>query len=108
MVDEEDEKILLKRESAKYEERIKKSKIREGMFKKKSEGYNKIKAESVPIIKTFLGYVLELYPDEIHLISDILVQSVKRNDVDEKINVILTKKIKNLEEIKNILGSVDT
>lgn len=104
MMDEDDEKILLKRESAKYEEKIQKAKIRKDMFKKKLEGYNKIKTENVPVIKTFIGYMLELYPEEIDMVSKILIQSVKNDNVNEKINMVLTKRIKTLDEIKNIFG----
>lgn len=101
---DDEERILLKRESLKHEERIEKATIRSQLADAKQRGYEKIREEDIKLIKVFIGYITELYPENLAILVDALIVSIKNETVSVKILEILSKKIKNLDEIIKILS----
>lgn len=87
---EEEEKFLIKRESSKYDEKIKKSLLREALHKIKIKGYESVSDEDAILIKVFIGYISEI--DNINEILMCLVDSLKKGDFREKILDILKNK----------------
>lgn len=103
-MDEEDyEKILMERETSKYEEKIQKARIREAMLARKSEGYSRVNTSNEPLIKTFLGYISELHSSEKNGILDALIDCIKNESECKRINFILANKIKKSDVIIKIL-----
>lgn len=88
----DDEKFLIERESLKYDEKIKKSLLREAMYKIKLKGYESISSENSLLVKVFIGYVSEM--ENINEILMCLVDCLKKDCFREKILDILINKIK--------------
>ncbi|KAM0680387.1 hypothetical protein GINT2_001446 [Glugoides intestinalis] len=98
------EKVLLERESAKHEENIKKVQIREALHRIKAEGYSKLEDQNVLLVKVFLGYLLELYPNNNELLIDSLIKAIKCGNEREKIVFILENRIKEEKKIIQLLS----
>lgn len=101
MNDEEWE--LLQRESKKHDEKITKAFFRTEMHKMKILGYERIKEENIPLIRTFLGYLSNLEnKDDVDVIGALIEAIENENEVDSIIH-ILSKRIKDISKIEKIL-----
>ena len=108
-----EDKILLERESLKYEEKINKKKIRKIMYNIKVEGYNQIELENKIennlenyeniYLKIFMGYITEIKALGNVSLVDSLIDSIVKKDFIKKIEKILKNRIKNIKEIEEIL-----
>lgn len=104
-MDFEEERILIERESAKQEEKIKNQLLRDLKYLIKVEGFGKIPDCDVGILKVFLGYVIELgLFNDLEMI-DALIISIKESNFTNKIEKILTDKITQSSDIIELLSN---
>lgn len=101
-MDDED-KILLLRESAKYEEKISKKSVRELMFIMKVKGYNQIVQKDVLYLKVFLGYVMEISLLSDPVVMNALISCIRKDDFGCKLALIMKMRLINSEEIAKYL-----
>jgi len=105
MSDNEEERLLLQRESSKHEERIQKAKTRDKLAQIKVDGYNRLAVQDEALVKVFLGYALELHPEHSQPILDGLAVCISTSGYYEKIQFILSSNMVGLEDILTALIS---
>ena len=104
---EEEERILLQRESAKHDEKIAKQLMRDLMYSTKVNGFNQILDKEVKYLKVFLGYIIE-----IGLFTDVEVMSaltecIKKGSYRQKIEKVLMFKCIEADKIVELLEIED-
>lgn len=100
---EEDEKILMLRESEIYEERITKAITRERMLKIKSRGYSSMEKEEILLAKVFIGYLHGIDMSHNEKVFSALSIAIANATAGQSICKILQEKIKEAQRIIQIL-----
>ncbi|KAI5170540.1 hypothetical protein PAEPH01_1520 [Pancytospora epiphaga] len=100
---EDEEKLLMERESEIYELRISKVHMRAAMHKIKNLGYESIRKADIPIIKIFIGYISQLGLLQHGEILDALSVSIAGSIVRPAIELILKNKLISFEGVLRAL-----
>lgn len=100
---EDEERLLMAKESQRYEERIRKSSLREIMFKTKQHGYAAVSKDKAVLLKVFIGYLCGIDAFSNTKLIQSLLQCIRKGDEHDKIVAILSKKIRDQESIIQIL-----
>lgn len=100
---DDEERLLMERESRIYEEKISKVCVRDAMHRAKSHGYENVRKADIPIIKIFIGYISQLdllrYPELINALS----LSIARSTVRQCLELILKSGFTRLEDLLGVL-----
>lgn len=96
---DDEEKILLARESERREALILKKNVRNEAYKVKIDGYNSVLDRDAVYLKVFLGFIVELGFYNDFRIMDALVKAVKNGDLSSKIASIMKNRCMQAEEI---------
>lgn len=102
---EDEEKMLMMRDSAKHKERILNIKIREQTYLEKIEGYNRLETDDETITEVFIGYIAGLKAEHrVEILSE-FANVVAEGQVLPRLSRILTKRLTTKVEILNALSS---
>lgn len=101
---ENEERLLMARESQKHEEKIRKSSMREIMFRAKQRGYDAVSRDKKVLLKVFMGYLCGIGAFSNSKLIRSLLQCIKNGDECDKIVTILRNKIRDQESINQVLA----
>jgi len=101
---EDEEKLLMERDSEIYEEKIRKARMRDAMLRVKSRGYENVRRSDIPILKIFIGYASQLDLLQHPELAVALSLSVARSAARPGIEAILRDGLTALEDILAALG----